>query len=119
MAELMKFDFGPQDKWDVTKGLVPCPDEEDLIGFVTTGGFNLREGKGTAIGGIWVQRVVEGWRAEQQEMDGVNTSKEGILASQARKIEKEKKRREKERCLCVVRNAGESIGRLGVWEVCE
>ena len=71
----------------------PCPDVGDLIGFVTSGAYNLAEGKGTAIGSIWVQRVVEGWRTDGRLSD-------------------------RQRRLCVVRNAGEGVGRLGIWQVC-
>lgn len=64
------------------------PWEEDLVGFVTSGEFNLVEGKGTAIGNVSVRRAVEGFRME---------GKGGKL--------------------CIVRNAGESIGRLARWVV--
>ena len=67
------------------------PGEEDLIGFVTTGKFNLAEGKGVAVGTIAVARILEGLRR-----DGKKVSKEGRL--------------------CIVRNAGEKIGRLAQWE---
>jgi ribonuclease P/MRP protein subunit POP1 len=65
------------------------PDEEDLIGFVTTGEFNLAEGKGVAVGSVVVSKVLE----------GLDIKKRG------------------ERMLCVVRNAGETVGRLARWEV--
>jgi ribonuclease P/MRP protein subunit POP1 len=77
----------------------PCPGPGDLIGFVTSGAYNLAEGRGTAVGSVWVQRVVEGWRAETRDGD--------------------QKKLERRRRLCIVRNAGESVGRLGVWELCE
>jgi ribonuclease P/MRP protein subunit POP1 len=67
------------------------PDEEDLIGFVTTGEFNLVEGKGVAIGSVVVTKVLEGLRR-----DGKKAAKDDRL--------------------CIVRNAGEKIGRLGRWE---
>jgi ribonuclease P/MRP protein subunit POP1 len=67
------------------------PDEDDLIGFVTTGEFNLVEGKGVAIGSVVVTKVLEGLRR-----DGKKAAKEGRL--------------------CIVRNAGEKFGRLGRWE---
>ncbi|KAK3109405.1 Ribonucleases P/MRP protein subunit pop1, partial [Teratosphaeriaceae sp. CCFEE 6253] len=35
-----------------------CPGEEDLVGFVTTGNFNLGEGKGTGVGSLLVERVL-------------------------------------------------------------
>jgi len=66
------------------------PDEEDLIGFVTTGEFNLAEGKGIAIGNVVVAKAVEACRR-----DGKVGGKHGRL--------------------CIVRNAGEKIGRLASW----
>jgi len=61
----------------------------------------LANGKGMAIGSVWVQRVLEGWR-EEEVMDDA-------------RVERQKQR---ERYLCIVRNAGEGIGRLASWEVC-
>lgn len=63
------------------------PDEQDLIGFVTTGQFNLAQGYGTAIGNVLVAKVMEA---------------EGVKGKEGR--------------LCIVRNAGEKIGRLARWE---
>ena len=78
----------PADKDD---GHPLVPDEEDLIGFVTTGAFNLAEGKGVAIGTILVAKAVEGLRREnRQEVKGGRW--------------------------CIVRNAGEKIGRLARWD---
>ncbi|KAI1614005.1 ribonuclease P [Exophiala viscosa] len=82
----------PEDEWSKHP---PCPDVHDLIGFVTSGAYNLSEGRGTAVASIWAQRVLQGW------IDHVDDN-----AS------------EREKRLCIVRNAGESVGRLGVWEVC-
>ncbi|KAK0628590.1 ribonucleases P/MRP protein subunit POP1-domain-containing protein [Bombardia bombarda] len=65
-----------------------CPSEEDLIGFVTSGSFSLSEGKGTAIGSISAERAF------------------GALKGAGAKEGK----------LCVVRNAGESVGWLARWE---
>ena len=77
----------PADKEDAeTYPLVP--DEEDLVGFVTTGEFNLAEGAGAAIGTVFAAKVVESMR---------NVGK-------------------KDGKLCIVRNAGEKIGRLARWE---
>lgn len=56
---------------------------------MTTGEFNLAEGKGVAVGSVFVERVLEGVRRGK--------GKEGRL--------------------CVVRNAGEKMGRLARWEV--
>lgn len=66
---------------------VDLPLEEDLIGFVTTGNYNLSEGKGTGIGSILLSKVLN---------PDVKPS---------------------ERKLCIVRASGETIGRLGVWEL--
>jgi ribonuclease P/MRP protein subunit POP1 len=75
------------------------PGEEDLIGYVTTGNFNLAEGKGTAIGSVSVERVLEGLKARREGGKGAG----GALNREER--------------MCVVRNAGEGVGRLGIWEV--
>jgi ribonuclease P/MRP protein subunit POP1 len=78
----------------------PVPHTHDLIGFVTSGssGYNLSEGRGTAIGSIWTQRVVDGWARSAT----ATTNTENDIT----------------RFLCIVRNAGESVGRLARWEVC-
>jgi ribonuclease P/MRP protein subunit POP1 len=34
-----------------------CPTEDDLIGFITTGNYNLGEGQGTGIGGVLLEKV--------------------------------------------------------------
>ena len=62
-----------------------CPGEEDLLGFVTTGAFNLVAGRGTAVGSVVAARVA------------------GEVGTEG--------------ALCVVRNAGESVGRLARWVV--
>ena len=86
----------------------PCPDAGDLIGFVTSGNYNLAEGKGTAIASLWLQRVVEGWKRE-----------DGETVRAPKTSAKEGKKKDRERHLCIVRNSGETVGRLGVWEVCQ
>ena len=63
------------------------PDASDLIGFVTTGSYCLSEGKGMAIGTLVMQKVVDDVR---------QNVKEGKL--------------------CIVRNAGENVGRIARWE---
>ncbi|KAK3330464.1 ribonucleases P/MRP protein subunit POP1-domain-containing protein [Apodospora peruviana] len=65
-----------------------CPDEGDLIGFVTTGAFSMSKGKGTAIGSISAGKALETFRA--------TGAREGTL--------------------CIVRNAGERVGWLARWE---
>ena len=62
-----------------------CPGGEDLIGFVTTGNFNLGEGRGTGIGCLVLARVAR----DGKERGG----------------------------LCIIRNAGEGVGRLARWRI--
>ncbi len=94
---------------DKDQELVPqCPGAGDLIGFVTSGGYNLRVGGGTGVGAVWVERVFEGWGMESQEMQRRGADE----TSQAKRLNRERR-------LCVVRNAGETVGRLGLWEVCD
>lgn len=87
----------------------PVPHTHDLIGFVTTSGsgYNLSEGRGTAIGSIWTQRVVHGWQTEAE----ANVAAAGIDPDTVRETHRN-------RFLCIVRNAGENVGRLARWEVC-
>lgn len=65
------------------------PNGEDLIGFVTTGEYNLAEGKGIAVGCVFAAEIIK------------------VLRSAGLKEGK----------LCIVRNAGEIVGRLARWEV--
>ncbi|KAK8210392.1 Ribonucleases P/MRP protein subunit pop1 [Zalaria obscura] len=67
----------------------PVPDERDLVGFVTSGEFCLAEGRGAAVGSVVLGRVM---CANGREERG-----EGRY--------------------CVVRNAGEGVGRLARWEI--
>lgn len=69
------------------------PDEEDLIGFVTTGNYNLAEGKPTAIANLVLQRVLD--------EPNKGTSRKPV---------------DKEGHVCIVREAGQSLGRLAGWE---
>lgn len=84
----------PQDTPQQTH--LPLPTEEDLIGFVTTGNYNLSEGKGTGIGSILLSKVVR----------GSENFPAGAKKSRAREVN-----------MCIVRAAGERVGRLGKWEV--
>lgn len=70
-----------------------CPGEEDLMGFVTTGAFCLADGKGRAIGSLAVAKALE----------AVSFAEDKGTPSEGR--------------LCVVRNAGESVGWLARWDV--
>ncbi|QSZ36622.1 hypothetical protein DSL72_006502 [Monilinia vaccinii-corymbosi] len=78
----------PKEKNDMDNHPI-VPDEGDLIGFVTTGEYNLAEGKGIAVGTVVAAEILKGVRS-----GGVKEGK-----------------------LCIVRNAGETIGRLARWDV--
>ncbi|KAF9776203.1 hypothetical protein IL306_005651 [Fusarium sp. DS 682] len=80
------YPFAPANKSDMN-GHPLVPDAEDLVGFVTTGSFSLSEGHGMAIGSIALSKVLG---------DVKQNPKEGRY--------------------CIVRNAGESVGRLAKWE---
>ncbi|KAI0008303.1 ribonucleases P/MRP protein subunit POP1-domain-containing protein [Xylariaceae sp. FL0662B] len=69
-----------------------CPGAEDLIGFVTTGSFNLRDGRGEGIGNLSATKAMEELRRYENPKDPA-----------AR--------------LCVVRNAGQNVGWLAKWEL--
>ncbi|KAI0867742.1 POPLD domain-containing protein [Hypoxylon argillaceum] len=69
-----------------------CPDARDLIGFVTTGAFNLRDGRAAAVATLSA-------RSAAQEMGRYGNPR----APAAR--------------LCVVRDAGQAVGWLARWEV--
>ncbi|KHJ35200.1 putative popld domain-containing protein [Erysiphe necator] len=87
------------------------PNTEDLIGFVTTGEYCLTDGKGAAIGNILVSKILDRFRTSDLPLekcdDGQHNSK--CDSSNSFVISKEAK-------LCIVRNSGESIGRLAFWE---
>ncbi|OJD12385.1 hypothetical protein AJ78_07010 [Emergomyces pasteurianus Ep9510] len=101
---------------------LPMPDEEDLIGFVTAGNYNLATGKGTGIASVLVDRVgvfdcpvfegtdrsSSGGDWTQYPVKGVVKGVKGVKGS----ISRERLAR-----ICIVRSAGERVGRLGIWEV--
>ena len=66
-----------------------CPGEEDLIGFVTSGNYDLGAGRGMGVGCLLLSKVGE--------------VGEGLEGEEAR--------------LCVVRSAGLGLARLARWEV--
>ncbi|XWX02268.1 hypothetical protein V2A60_010303 [Cordyceps javanica] len=63
------------------------PDAEDLIGFVTSGSYNMAHGRGTAVGAIAAEKVLSDLRTTPNEAK-----------------------------LCIVRNSGENVGWLARWE---
>lgn len=63
------------------------PNADDLVGFVTSGSFDLSQGRGMAIGSITVGKIIEDVRKD---------------ANEGR--------------LCIVRSAGENVGWIAKWE---
>ncbi|KAI4249949.1 MAG: hypothetical protein LQ352_005467 [Teloschistes flavicans] len=118
---------GPLQPGDST---YPCvPDAEDLIGFVTTGNYDLGQGKGSAIGSIAIAKVVAQSKVSvsgKTVTPGVGATGNGDslttdgenerLRSEIEELERKLGRKTVQK-LCVVRNAGESVGRLAKWEV--
>ena len=78
------------------KAYPPVPDEVDLIGFVTTGNYHLGDGRCEAIGNVAVARVLQ-LGADDDEV--INNK----AAGRGRNM------------LCVVREAGQGLGRLARW----
>jgi ribonuclease P/MRP protein subunit POP1 len=70
------------------------PDEIDLIGFVTTGNYNLAEGHPTAIANVMLQRC------SKLEHEDVELSGSG-----------------REEHVCIIRETGQTLGRLATWEM--
>lgn len=79
---------------------LPIPSEGDLIGFVTSGNYNLSEGKGTGIGSIVLGRI---FPSSGETGKGGNNKKNNVVT--------------RERRLCIVRGSGERVGRLGIWDI--
>ncbi|KAI9725762.1 MAG: hypothetical protein M1828_002645 [Chrysothrix sp. TS-e1954] len=81
----------------------PVPGEEDLIGFVTTGGFNLGEGKGSAVGAIVLHKALS--FQEKPAEKGEDKAKAIKDPSKG------------DTRLCIVREAGYALGRLARWSL--
>ncbi|KAH7304950.1 ribonucleases P/MRP protein subunit POP1-domain-containing protein [Stachybotrys elegans] len=64
------------------------PDAADLIGFVTSGSFNLSLGRGSAIGSLALDKILPGVRGDPQGGH-----------------------------VCIVRDAGQNVGWVARWEV--
>ena len=95
---------------------LPCPDPQDLIGFVTTANYDMGKGKAAAIGNIAVVKVLglppvsstEGGEQEEREVERQEKAKQVMMMIKLRK----------EGGLCIVRNAGQSVARLARWRFC-
>ncbi|KAF2999513.1 hypothetical protein E8E14_001626 [Neopestalotiopsis sp. 37M] len=82
----------PNSDGEGINGHLLCPDAEDLVGFVTTGSFSLREGQAEAIGSLSAEKALE-------------------------ELKRYKDKKDRASRLVVVRNAGQSIGWLARWEL--
>ncbi|PWY90523.1 putative ribonuclease P complex subunit Pop1 [Aspergillus sclerotioniger CBS 115572] len=83
--------IAPSADADARQDHLPIPTEADLIGFITTGNYNLAEGKGTGIGSIQLSKVTKNTGSSKGITNGRN--------------------------MCIIRSAGETVGRLGFWEL--
>lgn len=133
--------LGPEQRADSHPSV---PDKSDLIGFVTTGEFSLAEGKGIGIGSLLLSRVLPSSVTDAQSLDPSGKSGddssgprgtemdlemedalEATPGSKERVDGKQNKapmrhgsaRADRERYLCIVRNAGETVGRLARWQL--
>jgi ribonuclease P/MRP protein subunit POP1 len=83
------------------------PDKTDLIGFVTTGNFNLAEGRGHAIGSILISKVRSTFHGNgNPDAMGDTPSRPEVKPDSGRN-------------LCIVRNSGAVYGRLASWDFAE
>lgn len=82
--------ISPPSEREHSQEFLPLPSEVDLIGFVTAGNYNLSEGRGTGIGSILASKVAGGGNG---------------------------KGKTREKTICIIRGAGERLGRLGFWEL--
>ena len=57
---------------------LPCPKEEDLIGFVTSGNFSLAEGKGIGIGSLLLSKVLGQQKGRQGRLCIVRNAGESV-----------------------------------------
>ncbi|KAJ1335988.1 ribonuclease P/MRP protein subunit POP1 [Microdochium nivale] len=106
-----------------------CPDEHDLIGFVTKGEFNLRDGRGEGIASLSAVLAAEELRrynnndkeAQQKQKTSATKAKPAMShhgdATAAVSAPRGGKGQVLATRLCVVRNAGEDVGRLARWEL--
>jgi len=91
VADPLGYPPAPANRFDLG-GHPLVPDADHLVGFVTSGSFCLSMGKAVGMGSIAVSKVLDCLKGPS-----------GGGAKESR--------------LCIVRNAGESVGRLARWEV--
>lgn len=95
----------------------PCvPGKEDLIGFVTTGNFDLGQGRCAAVGSVALTKLLK--RQEEGESSVAFEDVENIAKKGGKGKGKERGLTEGLlRRLCIVREAGQGLGRLARWEL--
>ena len=82
----------PASTHDNINGHPLCPDAADLLGFVTTGSYNLRTGRASGVATILAEKALEEMLRYKKKDDAA-----------AR--------------ICVVRNAGQNVGWVAKWEL--
>ena len=87
-----------------------CPAEEDLIGFVTTGNFDMGMGRSAAVGNIAIARVLKQIDVSEGMESGTKGERKDIdVKNMLRELKPEDR-------ICIVRNAGQRTARLARWE---
>ncbi|KAL9092853.1 MAG: hypothetical protein Q9165_004271 [Trypethelium subeluteriae] len=92
-----------------TKEYPVVPEEKDMMGFVTSGSFNLGEGQATGIGSLLLSKLVAFPNPLGRRQD--EGRKEGERVWKGSEVVKEDR-------LCIVREAGLGFGRLAMWDIC-
>ena len=110
------------------------PDEADLIGFVTTGNFNLGKGRSTAIGNIGLARIVTrnpraSGGGSGVEGGGGGQGKQGVSRGDGKQGQNGEQKDDWEKGgkkvglslatedkFCILREAGQGLGRLARWD---
>ncbi|PGH26376.1 hypothetical protein AJ80_01874 [Polytolypa hystricis UAMH7299] len=96
---------------------LPIPAEEDLIGFGTTGNYNLSAGKGTGIGAVLLHKVGSYNLPVSPVVGEENTTNGGHAQAISTRKNVAALGKEKLMRTCIVRTSGERLGRLAFWEV--
>lgn len=90
------------------------PGEEDLIGFVTTGNFDLSQGRARAIGCVALARVEIGAAdVDYREQNRVGAYDDSVTKNVW--VPPVRSRGPAFARHCIVRDAGQSMGRLAMW----
>ena len=103
-----------------SEGYPAVPSEEDLIGFVTSGNYNLKEGKGVGVGSLSFVRALgrdEGIPEDLSKEGLAGIVRKGKRKARSDGVDQLEERRGPVSRICVVREVGNSVGRLARWDL--